>query len=316
MRNIADSVYGFIIGDAYGVPFEFLKRNTFECTKMIECNENSIHDVPFGTFSDDTSLMLCVMDALCEHDEKQIYERYKENSIDWMFEGKFTADGDFPFDIGGACRNGIIAMKTGIPNYLADDVNSNGNGGLMKILPLAFLDLSNEELIEYEKMFNSCSHNHIISHAGCFIYLKIVQNLLAGKDLKSAIDINVPEEFNLTNYKNILNKTIFDLDINSISSTGYVVHTLEAAIWAVSQSKDFEDAIKIAVNLGDDTDTVAAITGSIAGIIYDVPKKLKNNILNRKLIDKVIDNFQKERLESLENLVNNVNTKNIEDIER
>lgn len=293
MRNIEDSVYGFIVGDACGVPFEFLDRDEFICTEMIGCNEDSIHQVGIGTWSDDTSLMLCIMDALSEKDEK-IYEKYKENCINWLYSGYFTADNSFPFDIGNACRLGINELKTGTRNYRADDKMSNGNGGLMRILPIAFMDIDNDdEIMKYIRLFNKCSHNHIISHVGCLIYVKIIKMLMNGSTIENAIrNLNVEEKYKIDHYRRIWDFSILSAKREEIRSTGYVVDTLEAAIWSLYNSKDYKDAIFTAINLGNDTDTVAAVCGGMAGIIYEIPKNMKSKVKNHKIIKKTIKKFK------------------------
>lgn len=293
MKDINDIIYGFIIGDATGVPFEFEQRDEFYCDKMVGCNEDSFHQVPIGTWSDDTSLMLCIMDALSQK-KNMVFDKYKENCVNWLYEGKFTADNSYPFDIGGSCRLGIIELKTGEKNYKADRVDSNGNGGLMRILPVAFLELDDEDIMEYIKLFNACSHNHIISHVGCLIYVKIIKSLLNGKKIEEALDeLNMNEEYILDNYRRIWDKSILNADRKNIRSTGYVVDTLEAAIWSLANSNNYEEAIFNAVNLGEDTDTIAAITGAMAACIYDISEDMKKNIRNQKLIDKTIKGFIK-----------------------
>lgn len=296
-KQIYNSVYGFAIGDACGVPYEFLDRDECNCTDMIACNEDSMHQVGLGTWSDDTSLLLCILNALCEKKDNKIFEKYKKNCISWMYAGKFTADDTFPFDIGDACRRGIISLKTGGKNYFADDKMSNGNGGLMRILPIAFLDINtDDEIMKYINMFNSCSHNHIISNVGCLIYIKLIKNLANGYSLKdSLIKLNIDDEYKIDYYRRIWDLSILDCEEQNIRSTGYVVDTLESAIWALNNSKDYKSAIFTAINLGNDTDTIAGICGGMAGIIYDIPDDLKNKLKNKKLIDENISRFIKNK---------------------
>ena len=203
--KLHNAVIGFAIGDIVGVPYEFKKRGKFECTDMRATVPPDFHFLlPLGTWSDDTSLLLCVLDALSikykynkqelppmtkeqidswkENIDQKIYKRFKSDAIKWMTTGKFTNHGaKIPFDIGNSCRKGILAMMTGVKNKTANDEYSNGNGGLMRIPPLAFLDFKDdEELLEYIKLFNECSHNHKVSHIGCLIYIKLAMNLIKG----------------------------------------------------------------------------------------------------------------------------------------
>lgn len=294
MDKLKNTIYGLAIGDACGVPFEFLKRNTFICDNMIKCFNRSVHQVDCGVWSDDTSLTLCILDALQFREKEKIFEKYKENSINWFYNSDFTADEEGLFDIGGSCRLGIIELKTGNKNWAADGIRSNGNGGLMRILPLTFLDFKNdEEIMEYIKLFNACSHNHIISHIGCLIYIKLSKNLLNGMSIEEAIDnLNIDKQYQIKEYERIFSKKILKIDVDKIKSSGYVVDTLEAAIWSLYNSKDFKTAIFTAINLGEDTDTVGAVTGGLAGIIYDIPLDLKVKLKNKELIDATIKKFE------------------------
>ena len=301
MNNIEKSIYGFIIGDACGVPFEFRERDTFKCDEMIECNCESFHHVPLGTWSDDTSLMLCTLNAFCAS-QNNIKEVYKQNCIDWLYEGKYTPDG-IVFDIGNACRKMIAEYKTGVKNMDADKVTANGNGGLMKISPISFLGIEDdEEIVYYINLFNKESHNHYISNYGCLIYIKLLKDMLLGSNIKDAIqNLKIKNEFKTNEYKRIYDKSILDEKRYKIKSTGYVVHTLEAAIWCTATSASFEEAVFKAVNLGDDTDTVAAITGSFAGIQFGIPKHLLNNIRGLNIVLNEIKNFENAHLNENDN---------------
>lgn len=297
MNKLKNAIYGLAIGDACGVPFEFLRRDTFECNDMVGCKKYSVHQVDCGVWSDDTSLMLCILDALQFKDQDDIFEKYKENSIDWFYNSSFTADEYGLFDIGGSCRLGIISLKSGTINWRADEISSNGNGGLMRILPLAFLDFKDdEEVLEYIKLFNACSHNHIISHIGCLIYIKLAKNLLNGMTVEESIDnLNIDKKYQIKEYERIFNKKILKVDVEKVKSSGYVVDTLEAAIWSIYNSNDYKSAIFTAINLGEDTDTVGAITGGLAGIIYEIPNNFKEKLKNKKLIDATIKKFENRK---------------------
>jgi ADP-ribosylglycohydrolase len=298
MKNIIrNSIYGFIIGDIIGVPYEFKIRKTFNCTDMRASTFYDAHStLPLGSWSDDTSLMLSVLDALTLPDacKKEIYEKFRENAIGWMYHGKFTNHGDdIPYDIGNSCCAGITAMKLGRTNPKAD--KSVSNGGLMRILPLAFLPYEkDEEILDFIKLFNKDSHNSQISHIGCLIYIKFAQELvkISGKSaenaLKSAIN-GISEAYKIPEYQRIWDLSIINADINTIKSSGYIVDTLEASIWSLMNSVSFEDAVLTAVNLGDDTDTVGAIAGGLAGIYYDdIPQRWIDNIRKIEIVDEII----------------------------
>lgn len=291
MNKIKNSILGFAIGDAFGVPYEFKERNSFKCTGMIKSNENSYHGVlPKGTWSDDTSLMLCVLDSLREKDEKNQYEIFCNNVIGWKDRGIFTATG-IAFDIGTSCNLGISYMKHGKVNKSANDIKSNGNGGLMRILPLCFLTYSNnEEILKKIEIFNSFSHNHIISNIGCLIYILIAKSLLKTNNIKSALKEainNIEDKYKIEEYINIWSLEILNKKENEVKSSGYIVDTLEACIYSLNNSRTYKEAILKAINLGDDTDTIGALTGGLAGLNYPIPFIYKYNLKRSKEIIKL-----------------------------
>lgn len=244
--------------------------------------------------------MLCVLDALSkEIAADKVYKRWRKNAIAWAYLGKFTNHIYLiPYDIGISCRRGINCMIFHKENRKANDIRSNGNGGLMRMLPLAFLEYKNdEERLNAIQLFNCCSHNHIISHIGCLIYVKLLEQLCKDKrqlfpNVLHNVVKSISETYKITEYMRIWNFSILDCSREEIKSSGYVVDTLEAAIWCVAKSQNFEDAILKAVNLGDDTDTVAAVCGSMAGIMFkEIPEKWVKSLRRRKLVEKVVSRF-------------------------
>lgn len=295
---MARSVVGFAIGDIMGVPYEFKRRGTFRCDGLRASKLGDAHGIlPLGSWSDDTSLLLCVLDALKGSDRKDIYERWRKNAIQWSWFGKFTNHGyRIPFDIGRSCRIGIDCMALHMQNKKANDIKSNGNGGLMRILPLAFVPFSdNEELLDAIRLFNSCSHNHLISHICCMVYILLAKNLIEKLPfelaLQKAIE-SIPFEYRIPELSRIWSMDILTAPEDDIKSSGYVVDTLEASIWCCYQSSNFMDAILMAVNLGHDTDTVAAVTGGLSGIMYeDIPSEWIFKVRNLRALQDACNNL-------------------------
>jgi ADP-ribosylglycohydrolase len=327
MTNLHKAVYGFAIGDAIGLPYEFKKRGTFNCTNMRASTFQDSHfPLPLGSWSDDTSLMLCVLDALSIYQDyfwqekppqtkemievdlkivrQKVYNQFKDNAIAWMTTGKYTNHGyRIPFDVGNACRRGITSMMLGSHNKKADKVTSNGNGGLMRILPLAFSPLKNtEELMDYIILFNECSHNHIISHVGSLIYIRFVQEIIQNKNstikeiLNKAIN-SIEKKYKIKEYSRIWDLSIIESDMTNIKSTSYVVDTLESVIWCCANNNNFKDTVLSAVNLGKDTDTIAALVGAVVGIRYDgVPEEWLSNVRKNELLTKMCDRFDRNKI--------------------
>ena len=249
-KKLRDAVYGLAIGDALGVPYEFKKRGAFECTGMIGYK---VHGQPEGTWSDDTSMTIATAKSLKDNGGKIVLHDILDNFLEWNDEKDFNCNG-VQFDIGGATS---MALETGIPRT---DEGSNGNGSLMRILPLAFVDCTDEEIEDV----SAITHGHEISKQACVIYVHVARRLLAGETIQEIIPT-------LRYGKPFDRLCVIDrFEERDIKSGGYVVHTLEASLWVLAKYDNFKDTVLAAVNLGDDTDTTAAVAGGLAGIVYGV----------------------------------------------
>ena len=253
--KLHDAILGLAIGDALGVPYEFKKRGSFLCTEMVGYGT---HNQPEGTWSDDTSMVLATLDSLKSNDGKIVPKDMVERFNYWLLYGDYTAHGEV-FDAGIAtCK----ALKTGKPQTGEYD---NGNGSLMRILPLAFVPCTDDEI----RAVSAITHGHRISMDACVIYVHIAKRLLAGESICEIIPtLQYDKPFDRLH-------RIDQISTSEIKSSGYVVDTLEAALWAVShksnnadKEKSFRNDLLDAVNLGQDTDTVGAVAGGLAGIIY------------------------------------------------
>lgn len=251
-QKLYDTVIGFAIGDALGVPYEFKERGSFTCSDM---TGYGTHYQPLGTWSDDTSMTLATLSSLKENAGRIIPEDMRTKFNYWLLYGDFTATGEV-FDVGISTTK---ALRSGKPCIGEHD---NGNGSLMRILPLAFVECNDDDI----RNVSAITHGHWISMEACVILVHIAKRLLNGETIENILPtLQYEKPFERLS-------TIDKLDISRIKSSGYVVDTLEAALWAVSHkgdwSKCFKNDVLAAVNLGDDTDTVAAIAGGLAGIIY------------------------------------------------
>ena len=274
-EKLKAAVYGFAIGDALGVPFEFRTRDTFRCTDMIG---NGTHGQPIGTWSDDTSMVLATMDSLAKNNGKLNPSDLMNNFIMWRDLGEFTPWGNC-FDIGIA-TNEAIRKSRHSDNYQewgGTSEHSNGNGSLMRILPFAFLPYI-EPIIDIASMI---THNTSRCKFACEMYIKVCQALI---DIGT---LDLDDSYLIT---------ISNMPKERIRSTGYVLDSLIAALWCFLTTDDYEEAVLTAVNLGDDTDTIAALTGALAGLKYgfdSIPKHWVDQLANKSLIDQIITEFQK-----------------------
>jgi ADP-ribosylglycohydrolase len=202
------------------------------------------------------------------------------NFIRWRDNGEFTAHGEV-FDIGRATSRAIERLKAGtVPEKAGcTGAHENGNGSLMRIAPLVFHLAGRPEAERFDavKAVSSVTHAHEWSVAACFIYLEFLLKILDGME-KTAAYLELRSDFRngspyigsgvLRKFAPVLRSDITELPESRISSGGFVIDTLEAALWCFMTTDGYGEAVLKAVNLGDDTDTTAAVTGAIAGLAY------------------------------------------------
>ncbi len=306
MSKVVDSIIGHAIGDAMGVPTEFCIREKLQkhpVTKMIGYGQ---HPVPAGSFSDDTSMEIALIDSYINKG-KFDYDDIMTNFYYWLHDSKFTATGEV-FDAGRTCIQAIINYTKGYEplDCGLKGEDNNGNGSLMRILPVAiysyYKKIKDEEIISLTNDISSLTHAHEVSRLGCYIYVRYVMYLLDGYskidayDAIQKIDYSSYSLESLKKYSRILKENIKKIHLDDISSRGYVVDTLEAALWCLLVHDNYEDTILEAINLGNDTDTIAAITGSMAGIIYgydSIPKEWLSSLARKDYLEKLANDFEK-----------------------
>ncbi|AHM63202.1 hypothetical protein D770_24785 [Flammeovirgaceae bacterium 311] len=304
--KIRAALLGLAVGDALGVPYEFLSRQELQQSPCKTMRGYGTHDQPPGTWSDDSSLAFCLAEALSQQPFK--LESVAMNFKRWLGEGYWTPHGRV-FDIGIATREAIHRLTQGVQPDLAGgfDEWSNGNGSLMRILPLLFYikDLPVEERWSLTKHVSSITHAHIRSVIASFYYLEYARFLLMGNTKEEAylLSAQVLRQFlrqkeinpaEVTHFKRLLENDIATLEEDEIKSSGYVVHCLEASIWCLLTTSSYEDAVLKAVNLGEDTDTTAAVTGGLAGLLYgesSIPQEWLSQLARRKDIEDLCNKF-------------------------
>lgn len=277
LRDLLSGIFGFCVGDALGVPVEFESREEREKDEVQEMRAYGTHHQYFGTWSDDTSLTLCLIDSLKQgYNLRDIADKFTE----FYFNALWTPYGKV-FDIGNTTALAIQQISMGEPLEFCGghSESSNGNGSLMRILPLAYY-LKNTESLEKIRIIEEVSeltHAHKRSKLACIIYTEIALNLIKAKDKMESYEESLRfvvkycfEKYQdeLPNFRRLLNKEIHLLSKDEISSSGYVIDTLEAVLWSFLSSNSYEEAVFTAINLGDDTDTIAALVGGLAGIYY------------------------------------------------
>ena len=263
--RIEGAVLGHAVGDALGVPVEFVSRARLKETPITEMRGYGTHDQPPGTWSDDTSLMLCTLENLVQGgDLRSLADKF----IAWRDKGYRTPHG-VVFDIGGTTDQAISRLKQGVKPVEAggDSERSNGNGSLMRILPAAFqANLDDAGAITLAHDLSRLTHRHPRSLMACGLFTLLARRLLAGKAPAEAHRgaIRAGREFYIGRkpfnaeiglFEDFLSEDLAKRTEAEIESSGYVIHTLTAAAWCLLTSDSFTEMVLKAVNLGQDTDT-------------------------------------------------------------
>ncbi len=282
MKNkiIHSALFGLAVGDALGVPVEFESRGSLQFNPVKEMLGYGTHGQPAGTWSDDSSLTFCLAESLCNgYNLKDISQKF----VKWYDDKVWTPHGKV-FDIGIATGRAIREIKKGIEPVLCGGYREidNGNGSLMRILPLVF-HLKKEEslpsIFEKVKDVSSITHGHFRSIFACFIYLMYALEITRGASKQVAyLTIQIKLKQFIVNsdfdadeiklFERVIENDISKFSVDEIYSSGYVIHTLEASLWCILNNSTYRETVLSAVNLGEDTDTTAAVAGGIAGLIY------------------------------------------------
>lgn len=313
-KNIwLDGMMGLVVGDALGVPVQFLSREEIKNRPegpVTGMEAGGVYDMPEGTWSDDSSMALATLASIIEKkgvDPGDTMMRF----VKWELKGEYTPFGE-AFDQGNTCSKAIYKFikSPDIKNCGVTGEFANGNGALMRILPacLYYYARSNEsgEAIEGIHVISGLTHNHIRSKMCCGIYFFMVKSILDGvknapklalrdllqegvdnglkyygRDLRNLTELaHLGRLFRLAKFK--------DVPEEQIKTTGYVIDTIETAVWCLITTKSYRECMLKAVNLGDDTDTVAAIAGGLAGLYYgyeNIPKDWLAVIKRREWIE-------------------------------
>lgn len=283
---VANALLGVAVGDALGVPYEFKLRAELDRNPARDMTGYGTYGQPAGTWSDDTSLTLCLADALLEgYHLKNIATKF----INWRYGMLWTARGEV-FDIGNTTAAAIRRLREMTAYGRADELSSlkfqgeewdNGNGSLMRILPLLFHLRGWEINRQFEMIWDvsALTHRHIRAAMSCLIYLKMAENILRKNEKNKAYEIAQQQvlgywqELGFSQneqafFDRVIKGDVRHLKREEIQSGGYVIESLEASLWCFLKNENYEKTVLDAVNLGYDTDTTAAISGGLAGLYY------------------------------------------------
>lgn len=307
MGKVKDTLLGLAVGDALGVPVEFRSREAIAADPVTGPRGYGTHRQPPGTWSDDSSLAFCLGEELIRgYDLAAIAHSF----VRWLYEGAWRPHGEV-FDIGIATREALVRLRQGLPPHASGgfDEWDNGNGSLMRVLPLLFHTRHLPEADRYRcaREVSAITHGHVRSVIACHYYLELARLLLEGAPKETAyrsLQTRVPDllrtlcisEKEIAPFERLFSGNIAELPDTAIASSGYVVHTLEASVWCLLTTDNYADAVLRAVNLGSDTDTTGAVTGGLAGLLYgaaSIPESWLAPLARRADIERLADDLER-----------------------
>lgn len=309
MSIIKGSVLGFAIGDAMGLPLVNVKREVLLDNPVTSMGSGGVYNMPVGTWSDETSLTLATMDSIIKC--KSIsYVDMADRFCSFLNGADYTSVGSV-FDIEETTKKALLKYLSSKENPIlcgGTDILDDDNGSLMRMLPIAlycyYNRLKDREIYETVKAASSITHADSVSVMGCFIYVYYLLFLLNGKDKYASYNMIKFFDYSMffdddtiSFYNRLLKTNISKIRVSDLKSDSYIVYTLESVFWIILNCNSFPESIVGAINLGGDTDTIGALAGSIAGILYgcdSIPKNWIGNLKRLSYIEEIISLFEKE----------------------
>jgi ADP-ribosylglycohydrolase len=272
-------LWGSVVGDALGVPVEFTTRAERDRDPVREVRGYGTYNQPPGTWSDDSSLLLCTLLSLTEHEFS--LQDLGQRFVRYLTESYLTPHGSV-FDVGMATARAIDRLRAGTPPEEAGGTSErdNGNGSLMRILPVAlrFYLEPPEQLVTRAHLASRLTHGHRRSQLACGYACLLLGRLLHGDSASAAYENTNAQvkrvygaaewQPELPHFRRLLSGRIAGEPRSAIHSSGYVIHTLEASVYLLLRCDSYAQAVLDAINLGDDTDTTACVVGGMLGVRY------------------------------------------------
>jgi ADP-ribosyl-[dinitrogen reductase] hydrolase len=309
--SIKAMILGGFVGDALGVPVEFVDRTRLNLDPVINMREYGTHHQPKGTWSDDSSMTYALAESIIEgYNDVSLAEKF----VRWFRKGHYTPHG-IMFDIGMTTIRSITNFESS--NFAPSEAgckneSDNGNGSLMRISPLIVLlkPLETAQRFQLVKEVSSITHGHIRSVLACFYLCEFLIHLDNIKDKylafqesnKTLVELMKDPAYDIPLieqgvFARITSGQILTEPENLIFSSGYVMHTLEATLWCFMNTTNYADCVLKAINLGGDSDTTGAVAGNIAGMFYGmsgIHQEWLNDLVKLDEVDRLA-----EELESL-----------------
>ncbi len=299
MDKYSGSLFGLAIGDAIGSSVEFMTPGSF--SQINDMVGGGYYNLNPGEWTDDTSMALCLADSLIS---KQGFDSYDQlcRYLRWMEEG-YLSSRDKSFGIGRTTMQALQSFKKNPRSYCGLKKNdSSGNGSLMRLAPVPLAFARNPELaIKMSGCSSKTTHQTKVCIQACEYFGGLIVGALHSESKETLLSPDYMKKYSYWNLKKIDGKLIKviegsfkDNNPPQIESTGYVIKSLESTLWAFYNTNSFNEGLIKVVNLGNDSDTVGAIFGQLAGAYYgekNILQKWIASVKYSKLIRKMAEHL-------------------------
>jgi ADP-ribosyl-[dinitrogen reductase] hydrolase len=297
-ERVAGGLIGLLVGDALGVPYEFHAREDIPTSTEIEFDppahlERSHKGIPLGTWSDDGAQALVLLASLLDCGKFDLTD-FAKRLVNWYTDGYMAVD-QRVFDVGIQTAQALQKLKNGVaPAAARSDEQANGNGSLMRVLPLVLWHRGpDSELVEDAHQQSIVTHGHVRSQVCCALYCLWARSIFDGVENPWEQAVNtlrrIYEDDSVKREE--LESSIRPDGVVEIQGSGYVVDSLHSARWAM-QHKTYEGVVRAAISLGNDTDTTACIAGGLAGIrdgIRGIPERWVQSLRGREIYQPLLE---------------------------
>ncbi|KAI9697316.1 MAG: hypothetical protein M1836_004880 [Candelina mexicana] len=325
--RVRGSILGVAVVDALGGPAEFKTRGSFPKVESFIPNEH--FGLPPGTWTDDTSMTLCLAQSLIDTKGTYIPQNPIRKYRDWFRNGYLSATG-YCFDIGGATRSALtiwdryftqtrpeidlsdpeahtpgqelinqkLNREVEKPTHDPEVEICCGNGSLMRVAPIGLVYNSSPSLLtKYAALSSEATHPYPTNAEACIAYTRLIALALRNAPKEALVSDFAGASQSYTSLKSRFHEYTTlqswqDKGESDISSSGYVINTLEAALWAFFTTEGFRDGAVKVVNLGDDADTVGAVYGGLAGAFYGheaIPEEWIQGLQKKEVVERIAD---------------------------
>ena len=306
MKNLKASLYGYVVGDAVGLPLKNKKRKDLLKKPVNEMlSLDGYHDI--GYWSINSSFVIATLDSIIENEKKINYSDIMRKFIECTSTNKYLSGNKVPKEVDEVITNALNEFKD---NKSPTECGSkkyedNNNKSLSRMLPIVlycyYRNVEDDDIYNLVKKFSSLTHAHQLSVMACFIYVRFMLAILKGKDKITAYNVIKCIDYDkyfrketIREFTRIIDNSIFELKLDDIQSTSNVVDTLETVIWILLNTNSYQQAIVGSINLGGDTNTISGLVGGVAGVIYGVdtiPTKWIDSLKKKDLINNIILNL-------------------------